>query len=64
MTSSRSFWHDRGIVEKAKALPFVLIAVEDNYIRVYVDSGAKNLPMLIDENPRRDGAVGDRPEQS
>lgn len=38
------------IIEKAKTLPFVhKVLVEDNDMRVYVDSGARNLPMLIDE---------------
>jgi len=46
------------IVEKAKALPFVhKIIVEDSYIRAYVDSGAKNLPMLIDEVRSSGGTV-------
>jgi ABC-2 type transport system ATP-binding protein len=39
-----------GIVERVKALAFVhKVIVEDNSIRVYVDSGASNLPHLIDE---------------
>jgi ABC-2 type transport system ATP-binding protein len=46
------------IVAKAEALPFVhKIIVEDNYIRAYVDSGAKNLPMLIDEVRSSGGTV-------
>jgi len=46
------------IVEKAEALPFVRkIIVEDNYIRAYVDSGAKNLPTLIDEVRSSGGTV-------
>ena len=31
--------------------------VEDNDIRVYVDSGARNLPMLIDEMRSSGGTV-------
>jgi ABC-2 type transport system ATP-binding protein len=46
------------IIEKVKDLPFVhRIAVEDNYLRVYVDSGARNLPMLIDEVRSSGGTV-------
>lgn len=46
------------IIEKAKSLPFVhRIVVEDNEIRVYVDSGAKNLPLLIDEVRSSGGTV-------
>jgi len=46
------------IIEKVKTLPFVhKIIVEDDYIRVYVDSGAKNLPLLIDEVRSSGGAV-------
>jgi ABC-2 type transport system ATP-binding protein len=46
------------IVEKAEVLPFVRkIIVEDNYIRAYVDSGAKNLPTLIDEVRSSGGTV-------
>ncbi|MDH4231340.1 MAG: ATP-binding cassette domain-containing protein [Nitrospirota bacterium] len=46
------------IVEKAESLPFVhRIVVEDDYIRAYVDSGAKNLPMLIDEVRSSGGTV-------
>ena len=46
------------IVEKAESLPFVhRIVVEDDYIRAYVDSGAKNLPMLIDEVRSLGGTV-------
>ncbi len=46
------------IVEKAETLPFVhRIVVEDDYIRAYVDSGAKNLPMLIDEVRSLGGTV-------
>jgi ABC-2 type transport system ATP-binding protein len=46
------------IIEKARALPFVhKIIVEDNYVRAYVDSGARNLPMLIDELRSSGGTV-------
>jgi ABC-2 type transport system ATP-binding protein len=46
------------VIEKVKALPFVhKIIVEDNYLRVYVDSGARNLPMLIDEVRSSGGTV-------
>lgn len=46
------------IIEKAKTLPFVhKVLVEDNDMRVYVDSGAKNLPMLIDEVRSSGGIV-------
>jgi len=46
------------IIEKVKDLPFVhRIVVEDNYLRVYVDSGARNLPMLIDEVRSSGGTV-------
>ena len=46
------------IIEKAKTLPFVhKVLVEDNDIRVYVDSGARNLPMLIDEMRSSGGTV-------
>lgn len=39
-----------GIIEKIKDLPFVhKVNVEDDSIRIYVDSGAQNLPVLIDE---------------
>ena len=33
------------------------ILVEDNAMRVYVDSGARNLPMLIDEVRSSGGTV-------
>ena len=46
------------IIEKAKTLPFVhKVLVEDNAMRVYVDSGARNLPMLIDEVRSSGGTV-------
>jgi ABC-2 type transport system ATP-binding protein len=46
------------IIEKTKTLPFVhKVLVEDNDIRVYVDSGARNLPMLIDEMRSSGGTV-------
>jgi len=46
------------IIEKIRVLPFVhKVVVEDNDIRVYVDSGAKNLPMLIDEARSSGGTV-------
>jgi ABC-2 type transport system ATP-binding protein len=46
------------VLEKVKDLPFVhKIVVEDNYLRVYVDSGARNLPMLIDEVRSSGGTV-------
>ena len=46
------------IIEKVKGLPFVRkIIVEDNNIRAYVDSGARNLPMLIDEVRSSGGTV-------
>lgn len=46
------------IIEKVKDLPFVhRIIVEDNFLRVYVDSGSRNLPMLIDEVRSSGGAV-------
>lgn len=38
------------LLEKIKGLPFVhKVKSMDNQLRVYVDSGAKNLPLLIDE---------------
>lgn len=47
-----------GIIEKIKDLPFVhKVNVEDNSIRVYVDSGAQNLPLLIDEVKSSGGKV-------
>lgn len=37
-------------IEKLRSLPFVhKITLEENAIRFYVDSGAKNLPALVDE---------------
>jgi ABC-2 type transport system ATP-binding protein len=46
------------ITEKVKSLPFAhRVVVEDNQIRVYVDSGAKNLPLLIDEVRSLGGTV-------
>lgn len=46
------------IIEKARALPFVhKIIVEDDYIRISVDNGARNLPMLIDEVRSAGGTV-------
>ena len=46
------------IIEKVKTLSFVRkIIAEDNSIRAYVDSGARNLPMLIDEVRSSGGTV-------
>ena len=46
------------IIKKVKTLPFVhKVLVEDNAMRVYVDSGARNLPMLIDEVRSSGGTV-------
>ena len=40
----------KGIIEKVEALTFVhKVIVEDNSIRVYVDSGALNLSELLDK---------------
>jgi ABC-2 type transport system ATP-binding protein len=46
------------IVSAIKAMPFVhQVKTEDTAVRVYVDSGAKNLPALIDEVKVSGGAV-------
>ena len=46
------------VVEKTKTLPFVhKVLVEEEYMRVSVDSGARNLPMLIDEVRASNGTV-------
>ncbi len=47
-----------GIVARIKALTFVhKVNIEDNSIRVYVDSGAQNLLMLIDEIKSSGGKI-------
>ena len=47
-----------GIVIKIKDLKFVhKVNIEDNSIRVYVDNGAQNLPLLIDEVKSSGGKV-------
>ncbi|MEW6162233.1 MAG: ATP-binding cassette domain-containing protein [Nitrospirota bacterium] len=46
------------IIEKIKDLPFVhKVNVEDDSVRVYVDSGAQNLPVLMDEMKSSGGKV-------
>jgi ABC-2 type transport system ATP-binding protein len=46
------------ILERIKNLPFIhKVNVENNTIRVYVDSGAQNLPVLIDEMKSSDVKV-------
>lgn len=47
-----------GIVARINDLTFVhKVNIEDNSIRVYVDSGAQNLPMLIDEIKASGGKI-------
>lgn len=47
------------IVERIKSLEFVhKVNIEEDGIRVYVDSGARNLPVLIDEVKSFGGKIG------
>jgi ABC-2 type transport system ATP-binding protein len=47
-----------GVIDRIKGLIFVhKIAIEDNSIRVYVDNGALNLPLLIDETRSSGGRI-------
>ncbi len=47
-----------GIIASVKNLPFVhTVNIEDNSIRIYVDDGAQNLPVLIDEIRSSGGKV-------